>query len=61
MSVFYCFVCDKHIDSDYDAEHLESCPETEEIERANAEFDAQQKWVREHLNPHTGEEDNGND
>lgn len=30
MSIFYCFVCDRHIDSDYDAEHLESCPDEEE-------------------------------
>ena len=27
MSVFYCFVCDRHIDSDYDVEHLDSCPD----------------------------------
>lgn len=33
MSIFYCFVCDKHIDSDYDAEHLESCPDEDENEQ----------------------------
>jgi hypothetical protein len=26
MSVFYCEVCDKHIDLDYDVEHYEKCP-----------------------------------
>jgi hypothetical protein len=28
MSIQYCHNCDKHIDTDYDAEHFEDCPPT---------------------------------
>jgi hypothetical protein len=29
MSLFYCFECDEPIDTDFDVEHLDQCPDTE--------------------------------
>ncbi len=42
MAVFYCEVCDRYVDLDWDCEHYERCPtlvdeDEEEAERLEAE------------------------
>ena len=38
MAVFYCQVCDRYIDLDWDAEHYDRCPTLPE-EGEEVEFD----------------------
>ena len=37
MAVFYCQVCDRYIDLDWDVEHYDRCPTLEEEEGGNHE------------------------